>query len=94
MQKHVVPMVKTALEQGIRAFDSAVLYRATLQLGKALEALGVDPNEIRFQTKCLRYLGMAALATNVAASVMKLSLGLMPASTPPIRSSGVPMPIR
>lgn len=63
VQKHVVPMVKTALEQGIRAFDSAVLYRATLQLGKALEALGVDPNEIRFQTKCLRYLGMAALAT-------------------------------
>ena len=30
---------------------------------RALEALGVDPNEIRFQTKCLRYLGMAALAT-------------------------------
>lgn len=58
VEKHVVPMVKTALDQGIRAFDSAVLYRATLQLGKALEFLGVDPNSIRFQTKCLRYLGL------------------------------------
>ena len=58
VQKHVVPMVRTALEQGIRTFDSAVLYRATLQLGKALEALNVDPNEIRLQTKCLRYLGL------------------------------------
>ena len=57
--KHVVPMVKTALELGIRTFDSAVLYRATLQFGRALEQLGVDPNSIRFQTKCLRYLGLA-----------------------------------
>ena len=59
VEKHVVPMVKTALDLGIRAFDSAVLYRATLQLGRALEILGVDPNSIRFQTKCLRYLGLA-----------------------------------
>lgn len=59
VDKHVVPMVKTALDLGIRAFDSAVLYRATLQVGKAFEALGVDPNTIRFQTKCLRYLGLA-----------------------------------
>ena len=60
MERHVVPMVRTALELGIRAFDSAVLYRATLQLGQALEHLGVDPNTIEFQTKCLRYLGMQA----------------------------------
>lgn len=58
-ERHVVPMVKAALELGIRTFDSAVLYRATLQLGRALEILGVKPEEIRFQTKCLRYLGMA-----------------------------------
>ena len=58
--QHVVPMVKTALDLGIRTFDSAVLYRATLQFGRALEQLGVDPNSIRFQTKCLRYLGLAA----------------------------------
>ena len=51
-------MVKTALDQGIRTFDSAVLYRATLQLGRALEMLGVAPTEIQFQTKCLRYLGL------------------------------------
>ena len=57
--RHVVPMVQAALQQGIRTFDSAVLYRATLQLGQALELLGVDPNTIRFQTKCLRYLGLA-----------------------------------
>jgi hypothetical protein len=56
---HVVPLVKTAWDCGIRSFDSAVLYRATLQLGQALQALGIDPNEIRFQTKCLRYLGLA-----------------------------------
>ncbi len=55
----VVPMVKAAWDLGIRAFDSAVLYRATLQLGQALEYLGIDPNAIRFQTKCLRYLGLA-----------------------------------
>lgn len=60
VEKHVVPMVKTALDLGIRAFDSAVLYRATLQLGRALEILGVAPESIRFQTKCLRYLGLAA----------------------------------
>jgi aryl-alcohol dehydrogenase-like predicted oxidoreductase len=58
VEKHVVPMVKTAWEMGIRAFDSAVLYRATLQLGQALQALEIDPNSIRFQTKCLRYLGL------------------------------------
>jgi diketogulonate reductase-like aldo/keto reductase len=58
--KHVVPMVKAALDLGIRTFDSAVLYRATLQLGQALEHLGVDPNEVHLQTKCLRYLGLAA----------------------------------
>jgi D-threo-aldose 1-dehydrogenase len=52
-------MVKTALDLGITAFDSAVLYRATLQLGQALQALQVDPNTIRFQTKCLRYLGLS-----------------------------------
>ncbi len=52
-------MVKTALDLGIRTFDSAVLYRATLQLGRALELLGVEPKSIRFQTKCLRYLGIA-----------------------------------
>ncbi|WP_031496473.1 aldo/keto reductase [Bryobacter aggregatus] len=56
--KHVVPLVKTALDLGIRTFDSAVLYRATLQLGRALEALEVDPNSIELQTKCLRYLGL------------------------------------
>lgn len=61
VERHVVPMVKTALDLGIRTFDSAVLYRATLQLGRALEHLGVDPNTIRFQTKCLRYLGLAGL---------------------------------
>jgi aryl-alcohol dehydrogenase-like predicted oxidoreductase len=59
VQKHVVPMVRAALDLGIRTFDSAVLYRATLQLGQALEHLHVDPNSIRFQTKCLRYLGLA-----------------------------------
>jgi len=59
VERHVMPLVKMAWEQGIRAFDSAVLYRATLQLGQALDALGIDPNEIRFQTKCLRYLGLA-----------------------------------
>ena len=37
--KHVVPLVRTAWEQGIRAFDSAVLYRATLQFGQALQIL-------------------------------------------------------
>jgi len=58
-ERHVAPMVKAALELGIRTFDSAVLYRATLQLGRALEILGVRPEEIRFQTKCLRYLGLA-----------------------------------
>jgi hypothetical protein len=57
--RHVVPMVKTAWDLGIRAFDSAVLYRATLQLGQALRMLDIDPNTIRFQTKCLRYLGLA-----------------------------------
>lgn len=56
--RHVVPLVKTAWDLGIRAFDSAVLYRATLQLGRALDLLGIDPNAIRFQTKCLRYLGL------------------------------------
>ncbi|MBM3760577.1 MAG: hypothetical protein FJW36_10065 [Acidobacteria bacterium] len=59
VERHVMPLVKTAWEQGIRAFDSATLYRATLQLGRALDALGIHPNEIRFQTKCLRYLGLA-----------------------------------
>ena len=56
--KHVIPLVKTAWDLGVRTFDSAVLYRATLQLGRALEALDIDPNAIRFQTKCLRYLGL------------------------------------
>ncbi len=60
VERHVVPMVKTALDLGVRTFDSAVLYRATLQLGRALESLGVDPRSIRFQTKCLRYLGLKA----------------------------------
>ncbi len=55
---HVIPLVKTAWDLGIRTFDSAVLYRATLQLGRALDALEIDPNEVRFQTKCLRYLGL------------------------------------
>lgn len=59
VEKHVVPLVRTALDLGIRGFDSAVLYRATLQLGRALEILQVDPSSIRFQTKCLRYLGLA-----------------------------------
>jgi len=59
VQRHVVPMVRAALDLGIRTFDSAVLYRATLQLGRALEILGVAPEDIRFQTKCLRYLGLA-----------------------------------
>ena len=59
VEKHVVPLVKAALGLGIRTFDSAVLYRATLQLGRALEYLGEDPNSILFQTKCLRYLGLA-----------------------------------
>lgn len=59
VEKHVVPMVKTAWDQGIRAFDSAVLYRATLQFGQALQILDIDPNSVRFQTKCLRYLGLA-----------------------------------
>lgn len=59
VERHVIPLVKTAWDQGIRAFDSATLYRATLQLGQALQALKIDPNEIRFQTKCLRYLGLA-----------------------------------
>jgi len=58
VEKHVVPMVKTAWDLGIRSFDSAVLYRATLQLGQALQALNIDPNSVRFQTKCLRYLGL------------------------------------
>lgn len=52
-------MVQASLSLGIRTFDSAVLYRATLQLGRALEILGVPPSSIRFQTKCLRYLGLA-----------------------------------
>lgn len=56
--RHVIPLVKTAWEQGIRAFDSATLYRATLQLGQALQTLEIDPNSILFQTKCLRYLGL------------------------------------
>ncbi len=60
VDKHVVPVVKMALEIGIDCFDSATLYRATLQLGQALEKLGVDPNSVRFQTKCLRYLGLQA----------------------------------
>ncbi len=60
IEKHVVPMVRAALDLGIRTFDSAVLYRASLQLGRALDQLGVDPNTIRFQTKCLRYLGYAS----------------------------------
>lgn len=59
VERHVVPLVKAALDLGIRTFDSAVLYRATLQLGRALEILGVAPHSIRFQTKCLRYLGLA-----------------------------------
>jgi hypothetical protein len=59
VERHVVPLVKMAWDQGIRAFDSAVLYRATLQLGRALEILGIPPSEIKFQTKCLRYLGLA-----------------------------------
>lgn len=59
LEKHVVPMMKTAWDLGIRAFDSAVLYRATLQFGQALTALGIDPNSVRLQTKCLRYLGLA-----------------------------------
>ncbi len=59
MERHVIPLVRTALDQGIRTFDSATLYRATLQLGQALIALKVDPNTVRFQTKCLRYLGLA-----------------------------------
>lgn len=59
VERHVVPMVKASLDLGIRTFDSAVLYRATLQLGRALEILGVAPDSIRFQTKCLRYLGLA-----------------------------------
>lgn len=59
VERHVIPLVKMAWDQGIRAFDSAVLYRATLQLGRALDALGIAPSEIRFQTKCLRYLGLA-----------------------------------
>lgn len=58
VDKHVVPLVKMALDNGIRCFDSATLYRATLQLGMALEKLGVDPNSVQFQTKCLRYLGL------------------------------------
>ena len=60
VDRHVVPMVKAALDLGIRTFDSAVLYRATLQLGRAIERLGEEPNSIRFQTKCLRYLGLVA----------------------------------
>lgn len=60
VEKHVVPMVKAALDLGIRTFDSAVLYRASLQLGRAFELLGVDPNSVLFQTKCLRYLGYAS----------------------------------
>jgi hypothetical protein len=59
VEQHVVPVVKAALDLGIRSFDSAVLYRATWQLGRALELLGVDPNSVQFQTKCLRYLGLA-----------------------------------
>jgi hypothetical protein len=58
VDKHVIPVVKAALELGIDCFDSATLYRATLQLGQALEKLGVDPDSVRFQTKCLRYLGL------------------------------------
>jgi hypothetical protein len=58
VDKHVIPLVKAAWDLGIRTFDSAVLYRATLQLVRALEALGIDRQEIRFQTKCLRYLGL------------------------------------
>lgn len=60
IEKHVVPLVRAALDLGIRTFDSAVLYRATLQLGRALEILQVDLHSIRFQTKCLRYLGYAS----------------------------------
>lgn len=60
VDKHVVPLVRAALDLGIRTFDSAVLYRATLQLGRALEILNVDLHSIRFQTKCLRYLGYAS----------------------------------
>ncbi|HCC57773.1 MAG TPA: hypothetical protein DEQ47_11015 [Solibacterales bacterium] len=59
VHKHVVPLVRTAWDLGIRAFDSAVLYRATMQLGQALQALDIAPDSIRFQTKCLRYLGLA-----------------------------------
>jgi hypothetical protein len=58
IDKHVIPLVKTALDLGVRSFDSAVLYRATLQLGRALDALDIDRRTIRFQTKCLRYLGL------------------------------------
>jgi aryl-alcohol dehydrogenase-like predicted oxidoreductase len=58
VEKHVIPLVKTAWDLGIRTFDSAVLYRATLQLGQALAALGIEPGAVRFQTKCLRYLGL------------------------------------
>ena len=58
VQEHVVPLVKAAWDLGIRAFDSAVLYRATMQLGQALQALDIRPDSIRFQTKCLRYLGL------------------------------------
>jgi aryl-alcohol dehydrogenase-like predicted oxidoreductase len=56
--RHVIPLVKTAWDLGIRCFDSAVLYRATLQVGRALEALHIDRNAMRLQTKCLRYLGL------------------------------------
>ncbi len=59
IERHVIPLAQTAWELGIRTFDSAVLYRATLQLGRALEALDIDVNAVRFQTKCLRYLGLA-----------------------------------
>lgn len=59
VHKHVIPLVKTAWDLGIRAFDSAVLYRATLQLGRALDALEIDRSALRFQTKCLRYLGLS-----------------------------------
>jgi hypothetical protein len=78
VDKHVVPLVKIALEQGVRTFDSAVLYRATLQLGQALQTLGVDPNEIRFQTKCLRYLGLAAADNAVEHQPEALLQGIPP----------------
>ena len=58
VERHVIPLVKTAWDLGVRTFDSAVLYRATLQLGRALNALDIDPGAVRFQTKCLRYLGL------------------------------------